>query len=33
MDYKAKDVYGIVEAYFRQNSIHAAQLQFKEWFG
>ena len=23
----------IVEAYFRQKSIHAAQLQFKEWFG
>jgi len=23
----------IVEAYFRKNSIHAAQLQFKDWFG
>ena len=23
----------IVEAYIRQKSIHAAQLQFKEWFG
>jgi len=29
MDYWGKD---IVEAYFRQKSIHAAQLQFKERF-
>ena len=33
MDYWAKDIYTVVKAYFRQKSIHAAQLQFKEWFG
>jgi len=35
MDYWAKDIYiwGIFSAYFRQKSIHAAQLQFKERFG
>ena len=31
MDYWAKDIYS--SAYFRQKSIHAAQLQFKERFG
>jgi len=31
MDYRAKIF--IVEAYFQQKSIHATQLQFKEWFG